>query len=219
MPVNQPESGDIITKASITDMYNTVRAVVNAQSDATVTRGTFGDYQLPSIVRRAEFKDVTTNVVVAPPVGVFTENTYLNWTTMTPYTLDNAGAGFTVPSGYLLMYASIRWEDIIPVGAGVCDQALFLNFNFTLNGTLYQQPLNNRFAQMNTYSAAAATRGTETVEETLTWWHLIDCRSLSPTFNLKMGVKASIAPMTLTGVMHSANVPNGTIGFISLYGG
>jgi hypothetical protein len=217
MPVNQPESGDLITKASVLDMYDAVRALTNAQSPSTVTRGTFREEHLPSIVRQAQFLNVITNFVV-PPVIPFAELPTL-WTTLTPYTLDNAGAGFTVGAGYLLMYASLRWQDIIPVGAGNCDQALWLNFNFTLNGTLFQQTLNNRFAQMTRYAAASPNRGTEIVEETITWWHLVDCRSLSPTFNLKMGVKGNVAAMNTLGVVHSCNVPNGTIGFISLYGG
>jgi len=240
MPVTVPESGDPITKASVTGMYDDVRAVVNAQDESTVSRATFGIQHVPSIVQQAEFLEVTTPVTVTgspygfgTPPPTFDEITTIGtWQVLAPYTFDNGGAGFTLNGGIVLMYCSIRWsEQAVKYGSGAapgCAQELWFNFNYTVNGVLYQLPQNSRMLR-NTIDMSYGTLASpsvpvpdpsfpQRVEETVTWWHVLDLRALTPTFNFKMGVKAMT--QRATGPYTSdCTLPNGHIGFVNLYGG
>jgi|GEM_PF-6177464 len=227
MPVNPPDSGSPITKSSILDMYDAVRGVVNAQSPDTVTRGTFGEHHMPSIVRAAEFLNVNTPVTVntgfpavAPPI--FDElTTYASWQTLAPYTLDNAGAGYTVSAGIVLAYASIRWSEHLFALVGRNEQELWFNFNYTVNGTLTQLGINNRMLRGTFNNSGTTELYTNIKEETVTWMQVLDFRALTPTFNFKLGVKAVINPAssTLNGGIRNCTLPNGNIGFVCLYGG
>jgi len=229
MPVTPPKSGALITKASITSMYDSVRAVVNDQSVDTITRGTFGEQHLPSIVQQADFKDVTTLVTVAgglygngTPPPTFDEQTYTSWQVLTPYTMDNGGLGYTLNAGIVLMFASIRWSYQAPsLAFSPVNQELWMNFNYTINGVLTQLPINNRMLRTlsdGSTTQAADTAGPAFVEETFTWWRVLDLRSLTPTFNFKMGVKA--IPQRATGQQSTdCELPNGHIGFVNLFGG
>ncbi len=225
MPVNPPDSGSPITKASILDMYDAVRGVVNAQSPATVTRGTFGDQHAPSIVQAAQFLDVNTPVTVNTgftntPPPVFDElTTYASWQTLAPYTLDNGGAGYTVGAGIVLMYASIRWSEHVRAIVGYNEQELWFNFNYTVNGTLPQLGINNRMLRGTRDTVGVTEQGTNVKEETVTWMQVLDFRALTPTFNFKMGVKSVINAASSTGNFRDCTLPNGNIGFICLYGG
>lgn len=229
MPVTPPQSGSVITKASITSMYDSVRAVVNDQSVDTITRGTFGEQHLPSIVQQADFKDVTTLVTVAgglygngTPPPTFDEQTYTSWQVLTPYTMDNGGLGYTLDAGIVLMFASIRWSYQAPsLAFSPVNQELWMNFNYTINGVLTELPINNRM--LRTLSDASTLQapdvdGPAYVEETFTWWRVLDLRALTPTFNFKMGVKA--IPQRATGQQSTdCDLPNGHIGFVNLFGG
>lgn len=228
MGVPTPKSGDLITKTSITDMYDAVRTIVNAQNEETFSRGTFGPQHVPSLVLGADFRDVTTSVAVAgspfgagTPPPVFDEaTTYAAWQTLTPYTMDNGGAGYTLYKGIVLMFASIRWQDTEISGvAGINAQELWFNFNYTINGVLYQLPLHNRMLR-NVVDADGSSLLSEVriVEETVTWWNVFEWTSPAPTFNFKMGVKA-VCQRAVGAKTDPCTLPNGHIGFVNLYGG
>lgn len=231
MPVTPPKSGDIITKASITGMYDAVRAVINDQSVDTITRGAIGEQHLPSIVQQADYRDVTTPITVigaggpygaGTPPPTFDEQNYTLWQTLGAYTMDNGGPGYTLNAGIVLMFASIRWSTQGRAPAtGPIAQELWMNFNYTINGTMAQLPINNRMLRnMKDISTmnSADTAWPGTLEETFTWWGVLDLRALTPTFNFKMGVKA--VPQRATGGNTTdCLLPNGGIGFVNLYGG
>jgi len=231
MPVTPPKSGALITKASITDMYDVVRAVVNDQSEDTIRRGTFGEQHLPSLVQQADYFDVTTGVTVVgnggpfgagTPPSTFDEQNYALWQTLTPYTMANGGAGYTLNAGIVLMFAHIRWSTAGRAPAtGPVMQELWMNFNYTINGVLNQLPINNRMLRNikdGSTMNAADPAWPGTVEETFSWWRVLDLRALTPTFNFKMGVKA--VPQRATGGNTTdCLLPNGGIGFVNLYGG
>lgn len=237
MSVTVPKSGDVITKASILDMYDDVRAVVNAQDETTVSRATFGVQHAPSVVLQAQYLDVTTPITVTgSPYGVgtppptFDEVTTINtWQILTPYNLDNAGAGYTLAPGLVLMFCSIRWSEQERVfGAGAppgCAQELWFNFNYTVNGTLYELPVNSRMLRNTldySYTTGAGpnpdTTYPQDAEETVTWWQVLDLRAIGGNFNFKMGVKAMTQRATGYDV-GDCLLPNGHIGFVNLYGG
>jgi hypothetical protein len=231
MPVNPPDSGTPITKASITSMYDTVRDVANEQTAETISRGTFGDQHLPSIVRQADFLDVTTPVTIpgggtygtGTPLPTFDEaTTYATWQVLTPYTMDNGGAGYTLSPGLVLAFASVRWSTAASaLATGPVRQELWLNFNYRINGTLFEVPINNRMLRNMTDSRSTSTIDPAwpgRVEETFTWWRVLDLRSLTPSFNFQLGIKG--VNQRATGSDTSACVlPNGHIGFVNLYGG
>ena len=50
MGVTRPDSGDTITTASVTDMYNTVRTKVNTGSTLRLEDAALGEQHLPSVV-------------------------------------------------------------------------------------------------------------------------------------------------------------------------
>jgi hypothetical protein len=231
MPVTPPKSATTITKASITGMYDVVRAVVNDQSEDTITRGTFGEQHLPSLVQQADYFDVTTPFTVsgyAGPYGAgtppptFDEQTYGTWPFVTPYTMDNGGPGYTLNAGIVLMFAHIRWSTAgSSPSLGPIYQELWMNFNYTVNGVLTQLPINNRM--LRNMKDVSTMDGDDTswpgrVEETFSWWRVLDLRSLTPTFNFKMGVKA-VPQRASGGNTTDCLLPNGGIGFVNLYGG
>jgi len=53
MPIDKPDSGTIITKASIENMHEQVRSVINAVPSVNLGRGTFNIEQLPSLIARS----------------------------------------------------------------------------------------------------------------------------------------------------------------------
>jgi hypothetical protein len=231
MPVNPPDSSTPITKASVTAMYDVVRAVVNDQTAETISRGTFGEQHLPSLVQQADFLDVTTPVTIpgGPPFGtgaptpVFDEETtYASWQVLTPYTMDNGGFGYTLNAGLVLAFASVRWSTAeSTTSSGDLHQEMWLNFNYRINGTLYEVPINNRMLRnikdgRTTSTIDPAWPGR--VEETFTWWRVLDLRALTPTFNFKLGIKGITQPATGTYTSNCV-LPNGHIGFVNLYGG
>ena len=231
MPVISPKSGALITKASITDMYQAVRAVVNDQSEDTIRRGTFGEQHLPSLVQQADYRDVTTGVVVngaggpfgaGTPPPTFDEQNYALWQTLAPYSLNNGGPGYTLNAGIVLVFAHVRWRLSGRAPAtGPIEQELWMNFNYTINNVLYELPVNNRMLRNirdGSTQAQADLAWPYIVEETFSWWGLLDARALTPTFNFKMGIKA--VPQRATGGNTTdCELPNGGIGFVNLYGG
>lgn len=52
MAIKKPSSGDVITKISITDMHEQVRAAINAVPPSSLGRGTFNMFQLPSLISK-----------------------------------------------------------------------------------------------------------------------------------------------------------------------
>lgn len=231
MSVNPPDSGSVITKASITDMYDAVRAITNAQTAETISRGTFGEQHLPSLVQQAEFLDVTTPVTIAgggtfgvgsPPPTFDEQTTYASWQVLAPYTMDNGGLGYTLNAGLVLAFASIRWSTMgRALATGPVRQELWLNFNYTVNGNLFQSPINNRMLRNMTDGSTMASDDAAwpgRVEETFTWWRVLDLRALTPTFNFKLGVKG-VNQRATGGNTTDCVLPNGHIGFVNLYGG
>lgn len=260
MGVPSPKSGDPITKTSVTDMYDAVAAVINAQGEDTFARGTFGQQHVPSIVLEADFKDVTNaEVVTASPFGAgtplpnFDENDFSLWQVLNEYTMDNGGASYTLTPGILVMFCSIRWSEAADATTAThfSAQELWFNFNYTINGIDYEQGLNSRMLR-NQIEPARATDtdgdgvsdatenvfGTDPlnpavfpagaedvpinpariVEETVTWWRVLDLTALSPNYTFKMGVKA-VTQRSIGGDTQDCTLPNGFIGFVNLYGG
>ena len=233
MSVSPPKSGDTVTPASITSMYESVRALVNAQTEDTVTRGTFGPQHSPSLLLQAEFLESTTLETISGPFGwafpgpglPFDEADYTYWQDLASYKLDNAGAGYTLTPGYVLMFASIRWSahSVIATSHPPVEQELWFNFYYVLNGTTHKLPINNRMLRnfQDRNDAVGPTPDMDwpqEAEETVTWWMLLDARSLGPTFSLKMGV-LSINQRASGLDTQDCYLPNGLIGFVNLYGG
>lgn len=231
MGVPSPKSGDVVTKTSVTDMYDAVRAVINAQSEDTLARGVFGIQHVPSIVLEAQYKDVTTveTVPVLPFAGPFPRATFDEtdtslWTTLSSYTLDNGGVGFTMPKGIVLMFASIRWRDMIDAGhVTLAATELWFNFNYTMNGILHEDQVDSRMLRNNIVIATDpldASSALAIVEETVTWWQVVDMTSYAlPNITLKMGVKAVVNAEGAATKSPPCTLPNGHIGFVTLYGG
>ena len=96
-----------------------------------------------------------------------------------------------------------------------------MNFNYTINGVLTQLPINNRMLRNMKDTTSEAMNDPDwpgIVEETFSWWRVLDLRSLTPTFNFKMGVK-SVVQRADGGNTSDCLLPNGGIGFVNLYGG
>lgn len=235
MPVNIPKSGDPITKASITGMFDTVRGIVNAQGPSTIQRGTFSDVHLPSLVLQADFREVTVREDVLPgpygngtPPPTFDETSSATWQELTNYTMLDGGTDYMLDRGIILMFASIRWQrQNIDLTASPQNQELWMNFHYTVNGVAYRLTRNNRMLRAGEdISVKIGDNPTvydpdwpRTVEETFTWWDIVDTRPTNlAKVPFRMGVRAT--PQRATGnCTTTCELPNGFIGFVNLYGG
>jgi len=115
MPVGPPDSGDTITTASIESMHNTLRTLINGLGVSNLGRHSLGPQHTPTIVVGWGWKDLpaqetlTYDPLGGPPDDRVLEETTADvtggsWKTLTGFTLDNAGAGWTLPPCKVLFF-------------------------------------------------------------------------------------------------------------------
>lgn len=125
MSVKAPESGDVITKSSITSMHEEVRSAINDVEPDQLGRGVFNKQHLPSLVSASDFYNVDR--AHSPPTqnSNFDEFGWsastgwddLKWkNTATDYKLTNYGAGWSVTGpSWLYMFCSLRVSTAVSI--------------------------------------------------------------------------------------------------------
>ena len=101
MGVNKPNSGDTITKQSVTNMHDTLRTNINAMDEQFIGPSAFGFPQMSTaaspLVAFDQVNDTGTTSIVMNTFGNSDISTDVipNWQRLTAFNLDNGGSGFT----------------------------------------------------------------------------------------------------------------------------
>jgi len=122
MGVTRPDSGDTITTASVTDMYNTVRTKVNTGSTLRLEDAALGEQHLPSVVPMrtgtttpaadAAVLGAEKTILVAKSMLNETEAdvTGSNWEEIMK--LDASGSGYSLPPCKILVMMDCTVKEI-----------------------------------------------------------------------------------------------------------
>ena len=220
MAVTPPSSGDTITTSTISDMYDTVKTIVNGMDETRFDRSALRHDQLPSILVGGDTKVVTaTENVTTVMTNETTGDITANWQLLTNYTLDGvASAGYTLPPCYILAFATLYMDDIAPTQSGLYGW-LLANLYYSIGSAEVVQSSQTRAVPMNqdgvSFSAATGTR----IDENMTLVHFIDQTAAGGNFTLDyFRIKAAL--MDQAGgetAMTQVDIKSGSIGFIALY--
>lgn len=120
MGVTVPSSGTLITAASVEQMHEDVRAIVNALTSDNCRPNCFNEEHLPSIIADSDYSEITTNtnVPIEPAHGV--EAAYYmptEWVRVAGWHVDNGGPGYTLPPCWVIMWATFHLDELSAVYA------------------------------------------------------------------------------------------------------
>jgi hypothetical protein len=225
VPIDPPESGDTITTSSITSMFDTLRATVNAMNSGNIERHALGPQHLPTIVVGHDYKEVTTlEFFDAENDGDrIDEETSLELSTMkllSSYTLDNGGAGYTLPPCKVLVWFNCRCQNFegTPIQP---DQQGWLAVGFSVNGIENWKLMNSGMIQAS--ERVLPDHGVDLVagiEEPFAICFVIDEVNIGGNWTLdfiKVRGAGSRGGYAGANRPEDFEIPHGVIGFIAFY--
>lgn len=215
MPVTPLGNTASITAASVQNLYEDVRGVVNAITKSRMARGSLGPQHLPSLVVASGYREVTANSTIATAPAGFVDNSAAeiaaDWKDLdgtggvANWQVDNGGAGWSLPictlvsffSGYISNYATV--PDL--------DHQVWFNLYHRKAGA---NDIKVRYSR----GVWAQTIG-PTVGETCTIWRAETLAS-AQTLN-RIGVFAALNRGGSAGAVPNLILHSGYIGFFALY--
>jgi len=197
MGVTRPSSGDTITTASITDMYDTVKTKVNTGSNERLEDAALGEQHLPSCI---PMLDGTTtpavdsavynaDVIVSVTNSIMLETeadvTGSNWQEIE--TLDNSGAGYTLPPCKVLVMMDATVKQINKGSSkSAKNQAWFSVYykaDIGAGSATFWDSANMGMVSGNLADAAGVFG--DNVQENVSIWFIIDQTALSSNWDLE----------------------------------
>lgn len=220
MAVTPPSSGDTITKASITSMFQTVQTIVNGMDETRFDRSALRHDQLPSIFVGGDSQIVTVTENVTTVMNAdTTADIAANWQLLTNYTLDGvAAAGYTLPPCHIIAWVTMYADDMAPTQPDAYSW-LGANLYYSIDSAAdVHQTTNTGMFPCGSSSPLAAQVGTR-LDENMTIFAYIDQTGAGGNFTLDyLRVKAAIVDVVGGGTaLTQVDIPSGSIGFMALY--
>lgn len=227
MTIPTPDSGTIIDAADVTAMHDVLRNLVNSIQTNNIERHALGPQHLPSAVVGRDYVCVTTEYTIywkedrthalndridAETVADIQSGL---WQTLTAYTLNNGGAGYTLPPCKVLVFFNCRVSEF---GRNDTDNQLWVNVHSGINGVDTYDQRQSGMVFPNEGSTATDDP-VRLIEQPISIAYVIDKTASAGNWTLNhLTVKAGLARGSSTSTSSfDAKITAGSLSFVAFY--